>query len=155
MLASQPAVADDGILIHPEQATGFAHPTTFVDVGQERNNVLLRQPSAEKRRAFSFGKTALAGPTVQQAALLVGSVVVTHAQVAGAPFAVVGTLRVLATEPSQVVHGLPSVAREFITERPRFYKITDLTCNTNETPGKIFEGDQRVRALYQAICQGA
>src|SRR5271167_2132981 len=53
--ASQQAVADDGILVHPDQATRLAYPTTFVDMGQQRDDLLLRQPGPKQRRAFPLG----------------------------------------------------------------------------------------------------
>jgi hypothetical protein len=99
VLARQQAIANDGILVHLDQATDLAHSTAFVEVGQQRNNFFFRQQRSEQRRAFAFGTTGLAGRTVQHAALLVGAVVIANAQVTEAAFAVVGTFRVLATKP--------------------------------------------------------
>src|SRR5271167_4811699 len=105
-------------------------------MGQQRDDLLLRQPGPKQRRAFSLGETGFAGRTVQHPPFLVGPVTITHTQVTGIPFAIVATLRVLATEPSEVVHGLPSVAREPNVKQSSLYKTAHLACNTSKTPEK-------------------
>ena len=57
----------------------------------------------EQGSAFSQGKPGLAGLAIEQAALL-GTVVSAHGEVAVAAFAVVQTIRILATEECEVIH---------------------------------------------------
>jgi hypothetical protein len=113
MLTRQHAVADHGIFVHADQAAGFSHPTSFVDVGQNRNDGLFGQDGAKERGSFAFRETGLASRAIKHAPLFVGAIAIANGQVASAAFAVRGALRVLTTEPGQVVHGLPSVAKGF------------------------------------------
>jgi hypothetical protein len=99
MLARQHAVADHGILVHSDQAAGFANPTSFVDVCQNRDDGFFRQRGAKERSSFAFRETRLAGGAIKHATLFVGTVVIANAQVASTAFAVIRALRVLTTKP--------------------------------------------------------
>ena len=118
MIARKHAVADYRIFVHSDQATGFSHPASFIDVGQNGDDGLFGQRGPKQGRAFAFGATCLAGRTIKHAPRFVGAVAIADAQIAGRAFAVVGALCVLTTEPSQVVHGLPSVAKGFEISMP-------------------------------------
>ena len=59
MLARQHAVADHGIFVHADQAAGFPHPTTFVNVGQNRNDGFFGQGGAKEWGSLRSEKRAL------------------------------------------------------------------------------------------------
>jgi hypothetical protein len=103
MLARQQTVTDDRVLIHADQAAGFADATALGNVGEDGDDFLLRQAGVEQRGALALGKTSLASLAIQQAALL-PAVAGTHGEIAVAALAVVGTVRVLAAEGREVVH---------------------------------------------------
>ena len=96
-MARQETVADDGVFIHANQATGLAHAAALGKVGEDRDDFVLGQAGVEQRGAFAFGETGLATLAIQQPALL-AAIAPAHGQIAGAPLAEVGTVPVLAAE---------------------------------------------------------
>src|SRR4051794_6864802 len=51
--AGQEAVAQNGVLVHPDQPTGLADPTAFGDVGKDGDDLAVRQPGVEQGRALA------------------------------------------------------------------------------------------------------
>jgi hypothetical protein len=107
MVSREHAVTHHRVPIHAHESAGLPHAAAFDNMRQDRNNLLVRQLSPKERRALAFGKTCLAGPTIQDAPLPVATVTVADAQVAVAALAVIRALFVLTTERSQIVHGRP------------------------------------------------
>ena len=110
MLARQDAVADDGILVDADQASGFSYATSFVDVVENGDNRLVGQLRSEEGRALAFREPGLAGRAAEHASRLIWPIAIAHAEVADAAFTEVGTRGFLAAEFREVVHGMPSVA---------------------------------------------
>src|SRR5262249_50767492 len=109
MLTSQQPVADDGVLVHADQAAGLADADALGDVLQDGHDLVLRELGAEQRGALALREARLAGPAAQQAPPL-RAVAHGSRQVAFAALAVVGALGILATEGTQVVRFSPSLA---------------------------------------------
>jgi len=103
----QPVVADHGLFVYPRQTSGGTDPTPFLDMRQHRHDLVLVQVGVEQGGAFAFGKAGFAGPTVQQAPLLVFSVAIAHRQVFEATLTVVRTVFILATEARKIIHERP------------------------------------------------
>ena len=110
MLARQDAVADDGILVDADQASGFTYATSFVDVVENGDHCLVGQLGSEEGRALAFREPGLAGRAAEHASRIIWPVAIAHAEVADAAFAEVAALGFLAAEFREVVHGMPSVA---------------------------------------------
>jgi hypothetical protein len=113
VLAGPQAVADDGVLVHADQASGLADADPFGDMAQDGHDFVRGELGAEQRGALALGEAGLAGLTAEQAALL-GAVAHGDGQVAVTAPAVVGAVRILAAEDAQVVrlssflaHGSP------------------------------------------------
>src|ERR1019366_224254 len=116
MPSGQHAIAHHGVFVHLHQAAGFADATPFGDVGQDGDYFLFGQARPKQGRAFAFREAGLTSGAIKHASLLVGSVAITDAQVAGAAFAILRTFLVLTTKMSQLFHGVPSVASTTIEQ---------------------------------------
>ena len=103
MVAGPEAQASDGVLAHPGQASGLAHAAALGNVGEDRDDFVLRQVRAEQGRAFAFGEATPAARAIEQPAVL-RAVMSAHGEIAGAAFAVVAAVPVLAAEDREVVH---------------------------------------------------
>jgi hypothetical protein len=93
------------VLVDPDQAARLANAAAFLQVLEDGDGFVLGQLAAVQRRAFAFGEASLAAAAGEDAALFVGPVAETDAEVVEAAAAVVGALLVLAAESFQVVHG--------------------------------------------------
>jgi hypothetical protein len=105
VLAGDPAVAGDGVGVHPAEPAGLADAAPFGDVLQDRLDLLGREPGVEQGRTLALGKPGLAGLAPEHAARLPGTIAVGHGQVSGPPLAVVGAVGIQAAEAGKVVHG--------------------------------------------------
>ena len=106
MVAGPQGVADDRALVGARQAAGRADAAAFLEVGEDVEDLLVGEAGAEQRRALAFGEALLTSAADEQASLLVRAVAEGDAEVVAAAAAVVGALRVLATEAAEVVgHG--------------------------------------------------
>ena len=105
MPAGDPAVAGDGVVVHPTEPAGLADAAPLGDVLQDRLDLLGREPGVEEGRPLALGEPGLAGPAAEHATRLAGSVAVRHGQVSDPPLTVVGAERIQAAEASQIVHG--------------------------------------------------
>jgi hypothetical protein len=139
VLPGQHTIADYGVLVHLNQAAGFADATALGDVSQDGDGILLGQACPEQGRPFAFREAGLASRAIQHPSLLVGAVAITDAQVTGAAFSILGTLRVLTTKVSQLFHGTPSVAHTINEQTNTGSMVISscFLCNTSKTPGKI------------------
>jgi hypothetical protein len=97
--------ADDRVLVHSRQAAGLADANPFLEVGQDRDGLVVGQAAVEQGSALAVAEAVLAGAAGQVAALLGSAIAKGDAQVALAPLAIVGALRILATKVLQIVHG--------------------------------------------------
>jgi hypothetical protein len=111
VLAGQEAVADDGVLVDADEATGLADAATLGDVGKDGDDLVLRESGVEQGGALAFGEAFLTGAAGQHAASL-RAVAEADAEVAQSPLAVVGAVGVLTAEAGQVLThgGLPEAA---------------------------------------------
>src|SRR5579859_3323854 len=102
MLAGKQAVADHGVLVHADQASGLANADPLGDVAQDGDDLVFGQLGAEEGGALALREAGLAGAAAEQAPL-VGAVAHGGGQVALAAEAVVGAVAVLAAESTQVL----------------------------------------------------
>jgi hypothetical protein len=98
----------DRVLMDADQATGLPHPATLLQMTEDGERFVIGQFGTIQRRAFAFREAFLAGATGENAPLFVGTIAETNTQIVEAALAVVGTIGVLATEGSQVIHGVSS-----------------------------------------------
>jgi len=103
VVAGAEGVADDRVLIDAGQAAGLPDATAFAEVMQDRDDLVVRESSVEQGRALALGEAILAGTAGEHAALLVPAVAESDPEVATAALAVIGAIRVLATEAVEVV----------------------------------------------------
>ena len=104
-MAGDDGQPDHRVLVDPDEPAGLPHATTLLQMFQHGEGFVLGEFGAIQRRAFAFGEAFLAGPTGQDAALLVGTIAEANPQITEAPSAIVRALRVLAAKEFQVVHG--------------------------------------------------
>ena len=108
MFAGGAAVAADGIGMDLDQARRFADTTTLVDVFQDREHLVLGQMGPVQRGALAFGETVAAAAAREQPILPGLAESTGDGEVSGTAAAEVGASGILATELSEVVHGLRS-----------------------------------------------
>ena len=101
-------VARHGVLIHLRQATGGAGPTALSDVVQDGVELLVGQSGLLQDRALAFGEAGLAGAAVDHADASGLAAVTAGGEIAEAPAAGIGTLRILAAEVFDGMHAGPS-----------------------------------------------
>ena len=65
VLASQQTIADDGVLVHADQTAGLAYAAALGNVGEDRDDLVLRQAGVEEGGAFALGETGLAGLAIE------------------------------------------------------------------------------------------
>jgi hypothetical protein len=111
MFAGPQGVADDGVLLDAGEATGLANAAAFLEVGEDLEDFVIGEAGIEQGRALALGEALLAGTAREHAALL-AAIAESHAQVAQAALAVVGTVGVLTAEAAQVVGHRWSWGRE-------------------------------------------
>jgi hypothetical protein len=110
MVASEEAVADDGVLIDLDQAAGLADTTALGEVLQDGNGLVFGESAIKKRSPFAFREACFTGATAEQAAL-VAAIAHGHGKVAVAAFAVVGAVRVETAEVRKIIHDSPSLVQ--------------------------------------------
>jgi hypothetical protein len=106
MVAGPQGIADHGVFIDARQASRLANPATILEVLEDGQGAVVRQPGAEQGAPLPLAEALLAGAAGEHAA---GALAVAEgdAEVALAAPAVVGTLRVLTAEPIEFVHERP------------------------------------------------
>lgn len=107
-------VANDGVFIDARQACGLADAAAILEVGEDGDGLVFREPRGEQGGALALGETCPAGAADEQAALLAGAVAEADAEVVTAAEAVIRAVGVLAAKEAEVVH-----ARD-----PKQYKVT-------------------------------
>jgi hypothetical protein len=108
--AGPQGVADDGVFIDARQARRLADTTAILEVPEDSQGLVFRESGGEQGAAFAFGEACLTGTADEHAALLVATVAEADAEVVAATQAKISTVRVLATEETQVVHENHSLA---------------------------------------------
>src|SRR5258708_30531350 len=104
MGAGPQGVADDGVFIDARQACGLADAAAILEVGEDGEGLVFREPGGEEGGTLALGETCLAGAADEHPALLARAVAEADAEVVPATEAVIGTVRVLAAEQAEVVH---------------------------------------------------
>lgn len=102
--AGPEGVTDDGVFIDASQAGGLAHAAAVLEVLEDGEGLLGRESGAEQGGAGAFREAVLTRAAGEHAALFLGAVAETDAEVAAVAKAVVWAVRVLATEESAVFH---------------------------------------------------
>ena len=97
---------DDGVAMDADEPSGGADAAPLVEVLEHREGLLLGQMAAVERRAFAFGEAGPAGVAVELSELLVLAEAAADREVAGVTSAVERTVRILAAEAREVVHGV-------------------------------------------------
>src|SRR5262249_12294404 len=108
MLAGGAAVAADSIGVDLDQARRLEDAAALADVLEDRSGLVLRQVSPVQRRPLAFGEAGAAGAAIEESKLAGLAESTGDGEVSGVATAEVGTLRILATEAREVVHGLRS-----------------------------------------------
>jgi hypothetical protein len=97
---------DDGVAVDADEPPGGADAAALVEVFEHREGLLLGQVAAVERRALALGEAGPAAVAVELTELLVLAEAAADREVAGATSAVERTVRVLAAEAREVVHGM-------------------------------------------------
>jgi hypothetical protein len=92
------AIAGDGLSIDADEPARLSDAVALGDVMEDRDGLLRRQVRAEERGALSLGEAGLAGPAAEHAAGLLGAVAMGNGEISGSPLAVLGAIRIQATE---------------------------------------------------------
>jgi hypothetical protein len=80
--AGQETIADDGVLVDADEASGLADADAFGDMGQDSGGLGGVEAGVEQRGAFTLGEAVFAGVTVEKAGL-VATVASADGEVAG------------------------------------------------------------------------
>ena len=111
MLTGDDGQAYDGVFVDTDQACRLSHATTLVQMGEDRDGLILGEFAVEQWGAFAFREAVLAGTAGQHPALLGRAIVEADAQVVEVAVAVVWAVGVLTTELFQVVHRVSSQSK--------------------------------------------
>ena len=98
--------SDDGVSMDADESPGGADAAALVEVLKHGVGLFLRQMAAVERRAFTFGGAGAAAVAVELSDLLVLAEAAADREVSGAAPAVERTVRILAAEAREVVHGV-------------------------------------------------
>jgi hypothetical protein len=105
VFAGDTAVATDGVGVDLDQTCCLEDAAPFVDMVEDRGDLVLGQVSAIQRRALSFREPRSAGAAIEQAKLLMLSKSAGNGEISGAALAEVGAPGIQATERGELVHG--------------------------------------------------
>jgi hypothetical protein len=108
VLAGEQGQAGDGVLADADQPGGLADAAAVGEVGEDGQELVLRQVGTEQGRALALGEAGAAGGAVEQAVLLVAAVAHADGEVSAVTPAVVGAVGVEAAEAAEVVQGKES-----------------------------------------------
>jgi hypothetical protein len=124
------AQAADRATVHFAEPSGLAHATSFGDMLQNSLDLLGGEMGAEEDRALAFGEADPASATPEHAPGLVRAVTAGDREISRASFAVVGAVRIEATELRKVVHDVAS------QEHPQEGKRVGVAPRCNATAGQ-------------------
>ena len=106
MLSGLFCQADDRIGVNIDQASGLSHAAAFGEVLEHGSGLRLGEVSLEQGSALALGEAVFAGPTVEQADLILLAEAAADGEVSGVASAVEGAIGFLATEASKIIHGV-------------------------------------------------
>ena len=110
VFAHQSAVANHRVAVHAHQPRGGSDPGAVGQVFDQVDGLLLGQTTAEQGGPLPLREAGLAGTAVEEPMLLGLAVAATNGQIAVVPLAIIGAIRVLATEAGQILlHGCASL----------------------------------------------
>jgi hypothetical protein len=110
VFAHPSAVANHRIAVHAHQPRGGSHPGAVGQVFDHRDGLLLGQARSEQGCPLPLREPGFAGPAVEEPMVLGLAVAATNSQIAVAPLARIGAIRVLTAEAGQVLlHGRASL----------------------------------------------
>ena len=104
MIAGQAGQADDGIAMDPHQACGGADATSFLEMAEDRHDLVVRELGAEEDGALVLGEGALAGVAAEESVLALLAKAVVNREVSGVTSTEIRTLGIGAAEARDVVH---------------------------------------------------
>jgi hypothetical protein len=98
--------SDDGVAMDADESSGGTDAAALVQVLKHGVGLFLGQMAAVERCALAFGEAGAAAVAVELSELLVLAEAAADREVAGLTLAVEGTVRILAAEAREVVHGV-------------------------------------------------
>jgi hypothetical protein len=104
MIAGQAGQADDGVAMDADQACGGADATSFLEMAEDRHDLVVREFGTEEDGAFVLGEGVLAGVATEESVLALRAVAVVDREVSGVASAEIRTLGIGAAEAREVVH---------------------------------------------------
>jgi len=104
MIAGQAGQADDGVAMNTDQACGGADATSFLEMAEDRHDLVVRELGTEENGAFVLGEGVLAGVAAEEPVLALPPKAVVDREVAGVASAEIRTLGIGAAEAREVVH---------------------------------------------------
>jgi hypothetical protein len=105
MTARLQSEADHSVLVDASEATGLADADAFLEMGEHGDGLVFREPAVEQGSTGPLTKALLASAAGQVTVLLGGAVAKSHAEIAQATLAVVGTVGILTEKFLEFVHG--------------------------------------------------
>jgi len=108
VVAGAQGQAGDGVLADADQAGGLADAAAVGEVGQDGQELVLRQVGPEQGRALALGEAGATGGAVQEAVGVIAAVAHADGELASVTSAVVGAVGVEAAEAAEVVQGKES-----------------------------------------------
>ena len=103
-IAGQAGQADDGVAMNTDQACGGADATSFLEMAEDRHELVVRELGTEEDGSLVFGEGALAGVAAEEPVLALPPQAVVDREVAGVASAEIRTLGIGAAEAREVVH---------------------------------------------------
>jgi hypothetical protein len=104
VLAGDQSQSHHRVFVHPDQAAGLPHSTTFLPMLEHGQGLVVGEFAALQGRTFALREAFLTGAAGEHTAFLVGTITEANAEVVQPAAAIVGALRILAAKGFQVVH---------------------------------------------------
>jgi hypothetical protein len=104
VIAGQAGQADDGIAVDSHQACGGADTTSFLEVSEDRHDLVVGEFGAEEDGPFVLRERLLAGAAAEEAVLALLSEAIVNRKVSGIALSERRTPRVGAAEACEVFH---------------------------------------------------
>jgi hypothetical protein len=105
MFSGDAGQSDDGVAVDADEPSGGADAAALVEVFEDGVGLLLGEVTAVERRALALGEAGPAGVAVELPELLVLAESAADREVTGVALTVERTVRILAAEAGEVVHG--------------------------------------------------
>jgi hypothetical protein len=104
MLASQAGQADDRVPMDAHQACGGTNATPFLEMAEDRHDLVVRELGPEEDGALVLGEGAPAGVTAEESVLTLLAEAVVNREVSGVASAEIRALGIGAAETREILH---------------------------------------------------